>query len=737
MSLAAARVAEEAARQPLVLVVGNPNTGKSVLFNALTGLRQKVGNYPGVTVEKHLGFFRLGQTEAQLVDLPGLYSLAAHSPDELLALDVLLGRLEGMERPDVVLVVADASNLRRNLFLVTQILELGLPVVVALNLMDAAEDRGIRLDSGELGRRLGARVVPVVATRRRGLDELRRAVDEALHDGEPAALDLVPQVKAAARDLAVELGANGYRPTVFEVERALLDRGGAAEQRVAERLGEGALRRLESARGELETALAAPPAAHEARARYDWIGSVLEGVLTPGPERRGDVSARLDRVAVHPVFGSVIFVALMAVVFQAVFAWAAPLMELIDGAAGALSAAVVADLGEGALASLLADGVIAGVGSVVVFLPQILILFAFILFLEDTGYMARVAFLMDRLMRATGLSGHSFLPMLSSFACAVPGILATRVIPDRRDRLATILAAPFMTCSARLPVYALLIGAFVPDRRFALGLVNLQGLVLLGLYLLGIAGGIVTALVLKRTLLRGPTPIFLMELPPFRRPSLRSVLLRLYERARIFLVRAGTVIFVVAVVVWTLSYFPHPDAIGEDFDAARAAARPAQSGQAPADRLDEIDDLEAAAYLEQSYLGRLGKTVAPVFAPLGWDWKVSSAILAAFPAREVVVAVLGTIYAVGADADENDQGLIDRLKGAERAGGGLVFTLPMVLGLMVFVAFCLQCGATVAAIRRETNSWSWPVFAWVYMTVLAYAGAFVTYRLAGHFLGGA
>lgn len=725
MSPAAARAAEDPARQPQVLVVGNPNTGKSALFNALTGLRQKVGNYPGVTVEKHLGFFRLGDAEAQLVDLPGLYSLAAHSPDELLALDVLLGRLEGMARPDVVLVVVDASNLRRNLFLVTQILELGLPVVVALNLMDAAEDRGIRVDCDRLGRRLGARVVPVVATQRRGIEELRRAVGEAVHDREPAAFELLPEVKAAARGLAGELAFNGYRPTAFEVERALLDRGGAAEKRVAERLGDDALRRLETARGELETALAAPPADHEARARYDWIGSVLKEVMTLGPARR-DVSARLDRVAVHPVFGSVIFVALMAVVFQAVFAWATPMMELIDGAAGALSAAVVAGIGEGALSSLLADGVIAGVGSVVVFLPQILILFAFILFLEDTGYMARVAFLMDRLMRATGLSGHSFLPMLSSFACAVPGILATRVIPDRRDRLATILAAPFMTCSARLPVYALLIAAFVPDRRF-IGLVNLQGLVLLGLYLLGIAGGIVTALVLKRTLLRGPTPIFLMELPPFRRPSLRSVLLRLYERARIFLVRAGTVIFTVAVVVWSLSYFPHPEEIGRSFDAARAEAGAVQS---------EIDGLEAAAYLEQSFLGRLGKTVAPVFAPLGWDWKVSSAILAAFPAREVVVAVLGTIYAVGADADENDQGLIDRLKSAERAGGGAVFTLPMVLGLMVFVAFCLQCGATIATIRRETNSWSWPAFAWVYMTVLAYAGAFVTYRLAGYVLGG-
>lgn len=730
--------ATAAARRPVVVMVGNPNTGKSVLFNALTGLRQKVGNYPGVTVEKHFGTCRLDEAEVQLVDLPGMYSLAAHSPDELLALDVLLGRVDEVGRADAVLVVADASNLRRNLFLVTQVLELGLPVVVALNLMDAAADRGFRFEIAELERRLGARVVPVVATRGHGLDELRRALAAAVRDGRPAAFDLLPELKRAAGGLAGELASNGHRPTVFEVERALIDHGGAAERRLGERLGDGALDRIATARAALAgTSLNGTSLAElEARTRYEWIGGLLRASMAVGKPKR-NVSEAIDRVAVHPVFGSLLFVALMAVVFQAVFSWAEPLMELLDGAAGALGAAVTAGLGEGALASLLADGVIAGVGSVVVFLPQILILFAFILVLEDSGYMARAAFLMDRTMRAAGLSGHSFIPMLSSFACAVPGILATRVIPDRRDRFATILAAPFMTCAARLPVYALLIAAFVPDARVAFGLLNLQGLVLLGLYLLGIAGGIVTALVMKRTLLRGPAPVFLLELPPFRRPSLRSVLLRLRDRARVFLVRAGTVIFTVTVVVWGLSYFPHPGAIAERYDEARLAARESRDGAALEERLVEIDDLEASAYLEQSLLGRLGKTVEPLFTPLGWDWKVSAAVLAAFPAREVVVAVMGTIYAVGSDVEADDQGLIDRLRGAERPGGGRVFSLPMALGLMVFVAFCLQCAATVATIRRETNSWAWPAFAWVYMTVLAYAGAFVTYRVAGLVLGGA
>ena len=723
--------------RPVVVMVGNPNTGKSALFNALTGLRQKVGNYPGVTVEKHFGFLDLEGTEVQLVDLPGLYSLAAHSPDEMLALDVLLGRLDEIGRPHAVLVVVDASNLRRNLFLVTQILELGLPAVVAFNMMDAAGERGIHLELDEIRRRLGAAVVPVVATRRQGLDQLREALGSAIR-GEPSGgdapvLKLLPELAAAARQLTEELSANGYQPSFFEVERALVDRGGAAERRIAERLGQEALGRIEETRESLGDG-DAPLVELEARARYDWIAALLKDTMKVG--RAGaDVSERIDRFVVHPVFGSLIFVALMAIVFQAVFSWAGPLIDLIDGGAGALGAMVYRLLGDGALASLLADGVIAGVGAVVVFLPQILILFAFILFLEDTGYMARAAFLMDRLMRATGLSGHSFIPMLSSFACAVPGILATRVIPSRRDRLATILAAPFMTCSARLPVYALLIGAFIPDRRFFFGFVNLQGLVLLGLYLLGIVGGVATALLLKKTVLRGPTPTFLMELPPYRWPSTRSVALRLLDRAKVFLVRAGTVIFTVTVVVWGLSYFPRPELIAERYEELRSEAQTLAAGDA-GERQAEIDHLEASEYLEQSALGRLGKTVEPLFRPLGWDWKVSSAVIAAFPAREVVIAVLGTIYAVGSDVEPEDRGLVNNIKQARHSDGREVFTLPMALGLMVFFAFCLQCGATVATIRRETNSWSWPIFAWIYMTGLAYVGAFVTLHAAGAFMGG-
>ncbi len=382
-------------------------------------------------------------------------------------------------------------------------------------------------------------------------------------------------------------------------------------------------------------------------------------------------------------------------------------------------------LGDNALSSLIADGVIAGVGSVVIFLPQIMILFLFIILLEDSGYLARAAFLMDRVMRSVGLSGQSIIPMISSFACAVPGIMATRVIPNRRDRFATILAAPFMTCSARLPVYALLIAAFVPART--VGFLNLQGLVLFGLYLFGIVMGILTALLMRQTALRGPKPPFALMLPEFRRPNLRTVLIQLLGRVRVFLRRAGTVIFTVAIVVWALAYFPRSGAVQADSRAAIESAAATLTGTERDAAVADLENLAAARQLEQSYLGRAGKFVEPVFAPLGWDWRVSSAVIAGFPAREVVIAVLGTVYAVGDEAEEST--LAERLRSSRHADGTPVFTLPMVIGLLVFYACCLQCAATLAVIRRETNSWRWPVFAWVYMTTIGYTGALLAYQL--------
>jgi len=715
--------------QPVIALIGNPNTGKSTLFNALTGLKQKTANYPGVTVERHTGEIRLPGGTATLVDLPGAYSLAAQSPDEMVAIDALLGHVTDLPRPRAVLAVVDSTNLRRNLFLVTQLAELGLPLVIALNLADVAESRGIRIDAAELGRQLGATVVPISAARGTGLAELREALAGALVAPAPPALRVLPEVGAAAAALGARLRAAGSHLVDYEVERALIDAQGVAERRFE--LGAGEPFRGELGRLRQELGAGVSLAEAEATARYGLINAIVAGTERRAP-RQVTAGDRLDRLTNHPVLGSILFVLVMAAVFQAVFSWATPLMDLIDGLTNALGAFVRASLPEGALASLLVDGVIAGVGGVVIFLPQILILFAFIIFLEDSGYMPRVAFMMDRLMRSVGLSGQSFIPMLSSFACAVPGIMATRVIPDRRDRLATILAAPFMTCSARLPVYALLIGAFVPDRHYLAGAVNLQGLVLLGLYLLGILGGVLTALLMKRTALRGPTPTFMIELPPYRLPSWRSLLIKLLERGRVFLVRAGTVIFSVAVVIWALAYFPRPPELAGTYAAERERVLAAALPAAEADQqLAALGAAETAAYLEQSWLGRLGRAVAPVFAPLGWDWKLSAAVIASFPAREIVVASLGTIYAVGDDTDNLEGALSERLEAARRPDGSPVYTLPLVTGLLIFYVFCLQCAATLAVMRRETNSWRWPVFAWCYMTGLGYLGALLVYQLWG------
>jgi ferrous iron transport protein B len=689
-----------------IAVIGIPNGGKSTLFNRLTGLRQTTGNFPGVTVERHAGLARLDGVTLELEDLPGVFCLTGASLDERIAVDAMLGRLEGTSPPDGLLVVVPATQLYQGLYLLEQVLELQVPVLVALTMVDAAAADGIEIDVAALSERLGnVPVVPVASTLGHGLPELREALAK-LPDTDPLPRPTSwPELSDAAQRIADQGGTGTKR---IDVLQALLDPEGpeAAQlqgQVPAETIGAQARVLFGDE----------PPRAQEARRRYAWSRETVEAVRHRAPVLRR-WQARLAEFINRPWPATALFFVTLVLVFQAVFAWATPLMDLIDGATSALGAWVLATFGDGMVGSFLADGVIAGVGSVIIFLPQILILFLFIIVLEDTGYLARAAFLMDRVMRKVGLSGQSVIPMLSSFACAVPSIMATRTIPDRRDRFATILASPFMTCSARLPVYALLIAAFVPAT--SVGWFNLQGLVLFGLYLLGIFGGLATALLIKRTALRGPKPLFSLALPEFRRPNLQTVLLKLWDRARVFLKRAGTVIFAVAIVVWALAYFPRMEATEFRPDPASALS---------------AENQFAAAQLEQSYLGRMGKQIEPVFRPLGWDWKVSSAVIAGFPAREVVVAVMGTLYAVGAEADE--ERLAARLRAATWPDGSAIFTLPMVLGLMVFYAWCLQCAATVAVIRRETNSWRWPVFAWSYMTVVAYLGALLVYQAGTRF----
>ncbi len=688
-----------------VAVIGNPNSGKSTLFNRLTGLRQVTGNFPGVTVEKHTGTAQLGPTAVNLVDLPGIYCLGGHSADERIAVDVILGRMADIERPSGLLVVIDATHMYQGLYLLEQLLEMQVPTMVALTMCDLARASGISVDAEALQRHLGGiPVCPVSATTGQGLDRLKSILAELDRVDVPEIPESWPELSRRAEELSRAAGDTMPR---IDVLQGLLHPGSELDDELQGAVGGYT---VETTRSELFGKV--PPQAEEARRRYAWVRGVLSDVQTSTPlfSRLG---ARVQRTINRPWPATVMFFIVLVLVFQAVFSWATPLMDAIDAGASQLSQAVTGRFGDGMAASFLADGVIAGVGSVVIFLPQILILFLFIILLEDTGYLARAAFLMDRVMRTVGLSGQSVIPMLSSFACAVPAIMATRVIPDRRDRFATILAAPFMTCSARLPIYALMIAAFVPNET--VGWFNLQGLVLFGLYLLGILGGLATARLMKSSALRGPKPDFMLALPEFRRPNLQTVAIKLLHRGKIFLKRAGTVIFAVAVIVWALAYFPRLD------DAETGALA------ATAESALEIERQVAAEQLSQSWLGRIGRVVEPVFEPLGWDWRVSSAVIAGFPAREVVVAVMGTIYAVGAEADEAS--LTAKLRSATWPDGREIFTLPMVLGMLVFYAWCLQCAATVATIRRETNSWGWPVFAWTYMTAIAYLGALVIFQL--------
>jgi ferrous iron transport protein B len=729
-------------------LVGNPNTGKTTLFNALSGLRQHVGNYPGVTVETKKGQMSCCGKTFDLIDLPGTYSLAPRSPDEMVAVDVILGQQKGEARPDVVIAIVDASNLERNLYLTTQALELGVPVVVALNMIDVARSQGIIIDAERLSRQIGVPVVPLQANKKRGLDELRDTIAAVTTNKPPPRQASFPE--AFEREVDTLREVIGPHVPVFLVRRALLDVGGWTEQRLAAHLGEGIREQVRQARERLAAAGCAVPGV-EARARYAWIREVTSGCVQRPLERPVTWTDRIDRVLTHRVWGALIFLALMFLVFEAIFTWARPVMKAISDGKDMLADALRGQLPVGPLTSLLLDGVLEGVGAVVVFLPQILILFGFIAILEDCGYMARAAFLMDKLMSRCGLSGKSFIPLLSSIACAVPGIMATRVIENRRDRLATILVAPLMSCSARLPVYILLIGAFLSGPPYPWWL---PGVVMFLLYALGLALAPLVALLLKRTLLRGETPIFVMEMPLYKVPSPRLVLRRMIDSGWAFLRRAGTLILASMVVVWALLYFPRGTAGQSEPYDVQVARLTGEVEELKEDSVKNEQAIEAkqqdinavkAEWKQQSYLGRMGKGIEPIVRPLGWDWKIGVAALASFPAREVVIGTLGIIYSEG----EQDTEEIRQAENVAKLPLAIaiqkatwdddpsrpVFTIPTVLSLLVFFALCCQCASTLAVIRRETRSWRWPIFTFTYMTVLAYAGALVVYQV-GHFLGG-
>jgi len=739
-----------------IALVGNPNTGKSTVFSALVGGHQRVGNYPGVTVEQKIGRTTLGGQPAVVVDLPGVYSLAPRSRDEMVTVDLLLGHREGASAVDAVVCVVDASNLERNLYLVSQILELGLPTVVALNMTDVASRQGMAIDVALLRERLGVPVVELQAHRRIGIDALRQALAEVGTQDTTRRRDVLPVAfRQAVADLAprIERGCRCRRGhcrggpcSQWMAGRLLLDVGGYLEGRLATGPTDPLRRELAEIRAALAAQGCSVPEV-ETQARYAWAKQVLDGVLVAPGHYAPTASDQLDRVLTHRFWGTGLFVLLMVFMFQAVFVWAAPVMDWIGKGFDALGRAVSAglagtSLGGGAWESLLVDGVIGGVGGVLQFLPQIAILFFFIAILEDCGYLARAAYLMDRLMARVGLSGTAFIPLLSSFGCAVPGIMAARVIANERDRLTTILVAPLLTCSARLPVYTLLIATFIPARNWLGGLVGLQGLTLLGLYALGIVMAVLAAFVLKRTVLRGSPAPFFMELPAYHWPTPRVVAFRVLERGWIFLRTAGSIILAVSIVIWAALYFPHDAAeIEGPFAARRAELSTALAETGPNDparaeleaRAARLEAEIRGAYHRQSYLGRLGRAIEPAVAPLGWDGRIGCAVLASFPAREAVVATLAVIFNVSdapTDDAESTGVLAARLRAARWEGSDRpLFTVPTALSILVFFALCAQCAATLAVIGRETRSWRWPLLAFGYMTALAYLGALVAYQL--------
>lgn len=624
---------------PRIALVGAPNCGKTALFNALTGSRQKVANYAGVTVERKEGLFvSPAGTRVKVIDLPGTYSLRARSPDEAVTRDVVLGRMEGEPIPDALVFVADATNLRLNLRLVLELKKLGRPIILALNMMDAAEKQGLAVDASELSAELGMPVVPTVAIQKGGVAGLLAQIDR--------------QIDVAQSE--------GWAP------------------------GQGECRWTE-------------PSSHELRDYHREAERILARALR-SPARVHTATRRLDRILLHPVGGLIILFAVLFLMFQAVFAWARLPMQAIDAGLAAVNGWIAAGMAEGPLRSLLSDGIIAGVGSVVLFLPQILVLFFFIQLLEDSGYMARAAFLLDRLMGGVGLHGRAFIPLLSSFACAVPGIMAARTIANRADRIVTIMAAPLMTCSARLPVYTLIIAAFVPDRKVLGGWAGLPGLVMFGLYATGILAALAVAFVLKNTALKGAREPLLMELPAYRLPRPRNVALGLYDRGRAFLLRAGTTIFALMVMMWFLSSFPLPP----------------EGAEGPA--------------IRYSVAGAMGRTLEPLVAPVGFNWQIALALVPGVAAREVVVGVLGTIYALSQTGDA--------LRTSLAAALAQSWSLPTALSLLAWYVFAPQCLATLSVVRRELNSLFWPGVMIVTLTAMAYLASFLTFRVATFMLAG-
>ncbi len=733
------RAATPHARVPQVMVAGNANSGKTTIFNQLTGARAKVGNYPGVTVTRASREVDLRDgTRVELVDLPGTYSLSTYSPDEQVAVDAVLGRRGN--KPDAVVVVVDAVALERGLYLVMQIIETGVPVVVALNMVDEAVAAGLEVDAPKLSEWLGAPVVPMVATTRQGIDALRAEIAGAVglaEREEVAWSDFPPAVESAVTEVERSLDGSAFVRTpaarrswaVWSLLSHSTDEDDVEglPNRVRQTV-DAVRQRAADACLDLGHGLIAP--------RYHWVEDVIADVRRVTPTKAPGLvwTERIDAVLTHRLWGLGAFAIVMGLLFEALFAWSEPFIAAIETATVWLQNGITGFLPPGALQDLMVNGVIAGVGNVVVFVPQIAMIGLFIAVLEDAGYLARVAFLIDRLMGRVGLHGKAFVPMLSGFACAIPAVMATRTIESRRDRLITMLTLPMISCSARLPVFALVTAVVFSGSARVFGVFSAGAVVLFSMYALSVAATLGAAAVLRRTVLHGPRLPLVLELPPYRMPVLGNVVLATWRGLRKFLIDAGTIILTITIILWALLSYPRSPEIAQRYDAERAAVVASVADpDARAGQVAALDDLEAGEQLRYSVAGRVGRLMEPAIEPLGFDWRIGVGILGAFAAREVFVSTLGIVFGIG-EADEESVSLRTSLQEARHPDGSALMTPLAGVSLMVFFVLACQCMSTIGVVRRESGSWGWPIFMFAYMSVLAYVASFVVYQV-GSLLG--
>jgi ferrous iron transport protein B len=698
-----------------IALVGNPNSGKSSLFNTLTGLSQKVGNFPGVTVDKKTGTARISDTlTASILDLPGTYSLYPKSADEQVTYEVLLNP-HNTDRPSLIIVIADASNLKRNLLFCSQIKDGKIPVIIALTMMDIARRKGITIDVAALERQMGVPVVAINPRRNKGIPQLKKTIADAYTQSVPVVrpdfIDITALTGPYIHEVQTIAGVDSpYAALHIACNYSELGFLNAAQRiQLAALLGEAGFNKSKVQ-------------AEEIMHRYAKIGAIMQSsVVEDSPMARTLRSERIDKLLLHPLWGNLILLGVLFLLFQSIFALAQYPMDWVEGAFSIAGNWLNTILPGGWVKDLIVNGLLAGLSGIAVFIPQIMILFGFITILEDTGYMARISFLTDRLMRSVGLNGRSVMPLISGMACAVPAIMAARTIQNKKERLITILVTPLMSCSARLPVYTILIGLVIPHRVF-FGLINLQGIVLMGLYLLGFVGALIVSKILSYIIRVSERTFFLMELPVYRAPRWKNVGITMVEKAKIFVTDAGKVIMVISLLLWALSTFGPPRQM-----QAVEARYALLSRDHPADSV-ALDREAQTARLETSFAGHLGHAIEPVIRPLGYDWKIGIAIITSFAAREVFVGTMATLYSVGSDT-KNDAPLREKMRAARKPDGSPVYTLASGLSLLIFYVFAMQCMSTLAVVKRETRTWKWPVIQFVYMLAMAYVGGWLIYSL--------